>query len=208
MTIIRSIFLLSISLLVLLGAKTPPSGPQVGDLIDNFALKNVDDKMLDLNNYLDQLQAKGVVITFMCNTCPYAIATEERLIAFDKKYKNKGYPVVAINPNVPKVSEDSFEKMQARAQSQGYSYPYLADATQSIARAFGASRTPHVFILQREENNNLRIKYIGAFDDNPMQADQVKNTYTETAIEELLNDQALSRTEVKAIGCTIKWLKK
>ena len=203
----RYLRLYLIALLLVFVAQSSGTRPGVGDLIDNFSLRNIDGEMLDIDSYIDSLGAKGAVVIFTCNTCPYAVATEDRIIALDKKYKTKGYPVIAINPNVPKVAEDSFKKMKKRAKDRGFSFPYLADETQEIARTFGATRTPHVFILHREQPQKLRIRYIGAFDDNPLSAEEVEATYTATALDELLADRPLSKTEVKAIGCSIKWSK-
>ena len=200
------IFLLPTIAFALQYTTEQPQGYGIGDEVSNFQLKNIDGTTLDLYNFLEEQKARGAVIVFMSNTCPYAIATEERLIAFDQKYKNKGFPVVAINSNVQAVVEESFLHMQKRASQQGYSYPYLADDEQTIATTFGAKRTPHVFIIQKDAGQKVRLKYIGAFDDYPMDAKKVTEAYVVDALKALIKNKPITQTEVKAIGCGIKWL--
>ena len=109
---------------------TNPTGYKVGDKATDFKLKSVDNKMYSMADYKD---AKGFIVVFTCNHCPYAVAYEDRIIELNKKYKKLGYPVVAINPNNPeKQKEDSFEKMQIRAREKGFDFPYLLDEGQKI----------------------------------------------------------------------------
>src|ERR1700733_12659816 len=99
-----------------------PTGYNVGDKAMDFKLKNIDGKMVSLSDYKD---AKGFIVVFTCNHCPFAKAYEDRIIALDTKYKAKGYPVIAINPNDPTaVAEDNFETMQQRAKAKNYAFPY------------------------------------------------------------------------------------
>ncbi len=180
------------------------TGYQVGDKAADFSLKNVDDKMVSLADYKE---AKGFIVVFTCNHCPFSIKYEDRLIKLDKKYKNKGYPVIAINPNDP-VSHpsDDFENMKIRAKEKKFTFPYLHDESQAIATAFGASRTPHVYILQKEGGANV-VKYIGAIDDNSGSEKEVKEKYVENAVEALIAGKPVTPDFTKAIGCTIKWKK-
>src|SRR4029077_15965772 len=121
-----------------------PAGYNVGDKAMDFKLKNVDGKMVSLSDYKD---AKGFIVVFTCNHCPFAKAYEDRIIALDNKYKSKGYPVIAINPNDQTiVAEDDFKTMQERAKAKNYGFPYLVDETQNIAKTYGATRTPHVYV--------------------------------------------------------------
>src|SRR5512145_2157842 len=121
-------------------------GYKVGDKASDFKLKNVDGKMVSLKDYP---QAKGFVVVFTCNHCPYAKAYQDRLIALDKKYKKLGYPVIAISPNDPVMEpEDSYENMVKLAKEKHYTFPYLLDETQSVYRTFGAKRTPHIYLLE------------------------------------------------------------
>src|SRR5436853_324101 len=118
-------------------------GYKPGDKARDFKLKNVDGKMVSLADYKD---AKGFIVVFTCNHCPFAQAYEGRIIGLDKKYKDKGYPVVAINPNdKEREPSDSYENMISRAKEMKIPYPYLYDESQEIATAYGAARTPHVY---------------------------------------------------------------
>ena len=177
------------------------SGYKVGDVATDFSLKNVDETNVSLKDMKD---AKGYIVIFTCNHCPYAQAYEERIIALDKKYKDQGYPVVAINPNDPvKVEDDSFEKMQERAEEKGFTFPYLLDEGQEIYPQYGATKTPHVFVLEKTDDGNV-VKYIGAIDDNYEDASAVTKKYVEDAVDALLAGEEVQVTETKAIGCSIK----
>lgn len=180
---------------------TEGRGYKIGDEAADFELKNVDGKMVSLADFED---AKGFIVIFTCNHCPYAKAYEDRIIALDKKYKEKGYPVIAINPNDPEVNaEDSYEKMIERAEEKGFTFPYLFDDGQEIYPEYGATRTPHIFILNKEGDKNI-VSYIGAIDDNFEDASAVKKKYAEDAIEALLKGEEPNPSKTKAIGCTIK----
>ncbi|MFO7656139.1 MAG: thioredoxin family protein [Bacteroidales bacterium] len=176
-------------------------GINVGDIATDFKLKNVDGKYISLSDYKD---AKGFVVVFTCNHCPYVIAYQDRLIETDKKYKKLGYPVIAINSNDEKiVPGDSYEAMVERAKEKNFSFPYLRDEDQSVVKAYGAERTPHVYLLQKV-NDKMVVKYIGAIDDNYKDASAVKEKYLENAINALLKGKEPEPSLTKAIGCTIK----
>ncbi|WP_224489841.1 thioredoxin family protein [Robertkochia flava] len=176
-------------------------GYKVGDVATDFKLKNVDGSMVSLADYTD---AKGFLVVFTCNTCPYAVAYEDRIIALHEKYKQKGVPVIAINPNNPKVQPmDSFEEMKKRAAEKGFSFPYLLDEGQQIFPQYGAKRTPHCFLLEKTDRGNV-VRYIGAIDDNYQDASAVETTYVENAINAMLSGEEISVKNTKAIGCTIK----
>jgi peroxiredoxin len=158
---------------------TNPTGYKVGDKATDFKLKSVDNKMCSMADYKD---AKGFIVVFTCNHCPFAVKYEDRIIDLAKKYKSKGYVLLAINPNDPAAQpEDSFELMQKRAKEKKFSFPYLFDEGQKIYPQYGATKTPHVFLLDK----NLVVKYIGAIDDNVEDASQVKEKYLENAIAAL-----------------------
>lgn len=177
-------------------------GYKVGDKAMDFKLKNIDGKMVSLADYKD---AKGFIVVFTCNHCPFAKAYEGRIIALDAKYKAKGYPVIAINPNDPTiVPEDNYATMQERAKAKNYGFPYLVDETQNIAKAYGATRTPDVYVLQKS-SGNLTVQYIGAIDDNSDDASAVKVKYVENAVDALLAGKPVTTSSTKAIGCGIKW---
>ena len=177
------------------------NGYDIGDIATDFSLENVDGKMVSLADYKD---AKGFIVIFTCNTCPYAVAYEDRIIALDKKYAKLGYPVIAIMPNNPEVQpKDSMEDMKARAKAKGFTFPYLMDAGQKIYPQYGATKTPHVYVLQKTNKGN-QVKYIGAIDDNYQDAAAVKVKYVENAVDALLKDKDVPETKTRAIGCTIK----
>ena len=176
-------------------------GYEVGDIATDFKLKNIDGKMVSLADYKD---AKGYIVIFTCNTCPYAVQYEDRIIALDKKYAAKGFPVVAIMPNNPTVQPgDSEDAMKARAASKGFTFPYLFDDGQKIYPQYGATKTPHVYLLEKTKKGNV-VRYIGAIDDNYKDAEAVNTKYVEEAIDALMNGKEIKETKTRAIGCTIK----
>lgn len=172
------------------------------DEVTDFSLKNINDELVSLASLEN---AKGAIIIFTCNHCPYAKLYEERIIELDKIFASKGYPVVAINPNDPiKQPEDSFENMKVRASEKGFTFPYLFDETQQVAKSFGANKTPHVFIVQKKESDFM-LKYIGAIDDNPQNADGVEVAFVNEAVNALIKGEKPPHNNTRAIGCTIKW---
>ncbi|MBT8239533.1 MAG: thioredoxin family protein [Croceitalea sp.] len=177
------------------------SGYEIGDLATDFSLPNIDGKMVSLADYKN---AEGFLVIFTCNTCPYAVAYEDRIIALDNKFKEKGVPVIAINPNNPEVKAgDSFEAMKERAQEKGFTFPYLLDDGQKIFPQYGATRTPHVYLLEKTEDGNV-VSYIGAIDDNYQDESQVKVKYVENAVDAMLSGEPIEPAMTKAIGCSIK----
>lgn len=192
---------LAVFLVVTAFTNAPDKGYKVGDIASDFKLENVNGKMVSLSDYVD---AKGFIIVFTCNTCPYSVANEDRIIALDKKYKSKGYPIIAINPNDPAVQPgDSMEKMKERAQEKGFTFPYLLDARQEVYPKYGATRTPHIYILEKEEGKNI-VQYIGAIDDSSRDPKSVKETFVEDAVNALLAGKKPEKTYTRAIGCSIK----
>jgi len=177
-------------------------GYSVGDMAIDFNLKSVDGSMVSMAGNPDN---KGYIVIFTCNTCPYSVAYEDRIIDLHKKYAPKGYPVIAINPNDPVVQPgDSFEKMQVRAEEKKFPFPYVLDETQDITIAYGATNTPHVYVVEKVDADYI-VRYIGAIDNNSRNASAVTKKYVETAVDALLVGNEISTTSTKAIGCTIKW---
>lgn len=182
--------------------QNPPLVYQVGSEVTDFILKNVDGNMVSLNSFPS---AKGFIVVFTCNHCPFSQAYEERIIALDKKYAALGYPVIAINPNDPEAyEEDSFANMKIAAKEKGFTFPYLIDETQKVSKAFGATRTPHVYVVKKENGKNI-VAYIGAIDDNAQDAAGASKHYVEDAVNNLLANKPVVLTTTKAIGCAIKW---
>ena len=181
--------------------KKKSNGYEVGDMATDFKLKNIDGNMVSLADFKD---AKGYIVIFTCNTCPYAVQYEDRIIALDKKYAKEGFPVVAIMPNDPEVQPgDNMKAMKARAASKGFTFPYLIDDGQNIYPQYGATKTPHVYLLEKTKKGNV-VKYIGAIDDNYKDASAVNTKYVEEAVDALLAGKNIEETKTRAIGCSIK----
>jgi peroxiredoxin len=177
-------------------------GYQVGDEAANFNLKNVNGEMISLYDYSEA--SKGAIVIFTCNHCPYAIAYEDRIIELDHEFRKKGFPVIAINPNDPVLQPaDSYEKMIERADEKQFPFPYLIDETQEVYKVYGAKRTPHVYVLHKE-NNKFTVSYIGTIDDNYKDANAVEKKYLADAVNALINGEKPDPDFTKAIGCTIK----
>lgn len=173
----------------------------IGDVATDFSLKNIDGKMVSLSDFEG---AKGFLVIFTCNTCPYSVAYEDRINALDAKYKPLGVPVIAINPNNPERKPgDSFAAMKTRAAEKGFTFPYLLDEGQKIYPQYGATRTPHVFLLEKTSNGNV-VKYIGAIDDNSRDASKVEEKFVENAVDAMLAGDEIKTTTTRAIGCSIK----
>ena len=197
----KLLFLFVLALSVSAFTIKPNDGYKVGDIATDFRLENIDGKMVSLSDFED---AKGFIVTFTCNTCPYAVAYEDRVEALNKKYADKGYPVIAIMPNDTDVKPgDNIEAMKARAKAKGFTFPYLMDKDQKIYPQYGATKTPHVYLLEKTKKGNV-VKYIGAIDDNYKDANAVKTKYVENAVDALLKGKEIEVKETRAIGCTIK----
>ncbi|BDD08146.1 hypothetical protein FUAX_05780 [Fulvitalea axinellae] len=175
-------------------------GYEIGDKIDDFDLQNVDNRNVSLNSYKG---AKGFILVFTCNQCPYSVAYEDRIEALHKKYKPKGFPVVAVNPNTPASDRENLASMKKRHKKKGFTFAYLADQNQEIYAEFGATRTPHVYVLEKRPDG-LYVAYIGAIDDNYRSANVAKKHYVQNAVEALLKGERPHVQQTKAIGCTIK----
>lgn len=172
---------------------------EIGDKAADFSLKNaIDGSMVSLSSYKN---AQGFIVIFTCNTCPYSVMYEDRIIALHTRYAPQGFPVVAINPNDPEVRDgDDLEAMQARAREKKYPFKYLFDDGQKVYPQFGATRTPHVFLLDSE----LKVRYIGAIDDNAQNPADVNIRYVENAIAAIKSGNNPDPAETKSIGCMIK----
>jgi peroxiredoxin len=198
----KSINLPAITLLLITALSfktlTGPTGYIVGDSAEDFTLKNVDGNLVSLSDYKG---VKGLMVVFTCNHCPYAQIYEQRVIDLHKMYEPLGIPVVAINPNSPLVvPEDSFEEMQKRAKAKKYPFAYLFDEEQTVLPKFGATRTPHVFLL----DSNRVVRYIGAIDDNPESPRSARNRWAEAAANALLAGEEPNPSFTRAVGCTVK----
>ena len=176
-------------------------GYNIGDKAEDFSLKNVDGTMVSMADYPN---AKGFIIIFSCNHCPFVVAYEDRMIELHNKYEPKGFPVIAINPNDPEAQpQDSFEKMIERSNEKNFPFAYVFDDGQKVYPKFGATRTPHVYLLNKV-GSDLIVEYIGAIDDNHNDASQVEEHFLANAIDALLAGKKPPVRETRAIGCTIK----
>ncbi|MCG8389592.1 MAG: thioredoxin family protein [Cytophagales bacterium] len=197
-----NILVASLALLVFFAGRPTGSGYEVGDKVKDFSLKSVDGKMVSLADYKT---AKGFIVIFDCNTCPFSKAYLNRIKALNDKYADNGFPVIAINSNDSKRSPgDSYKEMVKYAKKNDYQHPYLYDEDQSVATLFGATNTPHVYVLKKT-GNEMVVDYIGAIDNNTKDADAADKKYVEDAVDALLKGQKPGVTKTKAIGCTIKW---
>ena len=195
-------FVMLASFLLISGKTVVKEGYQIGDVVGSFRLKNVDGKMVGLSEYKT---SKGIILIFDCNTCPYSKAYNDRIIGLHEKYSSKGFPVITINANDPQMSPgDSFDEMVRRAKNKKYTFPYLIDESQEVARAFGATNTPHVFVLTRS-GDDFKVAYIGAIDNNSRDAASANKKYVEDAVNALLNGSEVPLTKTRAIGCSIKY---
>ncbi len=176
-------------------------GYEVGDIATDFRLLNVDGNYVSMADYED---AKGIVLIFSCNHCPYVVAYEDRMIELHNTYAPKGFPLVAVNPN-DSIAEprDSYTKMIERAEEKNFPFDYLLDANQLIYPEYGATRTPHVYLLEKE-GDQFRVAYIGAIDDNYRDASAVEEHFLANAIDALLAGERPDPEYTRAIGCTIK----
>ncbi|MCB0651778.1 MAG: thioredoxin family protein [Saprospiraceae bacterium] len=178
----------------------PVEGLQVGDIAPQIDLKGVDGKNF---SFEPSEEIKGWIVTFTCNTCPYAVLYEDRLIALHNEMAPKGWPVIAINPNDPAAQPgDSFDKMIERAKEKNFPFKYLFDEGQHVYPDYGASRTPHVFLLDKTR----KVRYIGAIDDSARDPEAVNVRYVAEAIKAIENGQEPNPSFTKAIGCSIKSL--
>lgn len=172
--------------------------------ISDFRLLNVDGRMISLEDYPD---AKGFIIVFTCNHCPFAKLYTDRLNTLSDKYKALNVPLLTINSMDTAVYEDeSFEKMQQKAKTAKFSFPYLHDAKQTVTRDFNAERTPHAFVIWKI-NNAWIIKYSGAIDNNGAEPGKVTHAYVEEAVSELLRGKQVTTAETRSVGCTIYYRK-
>ncbi len=189
---------------VMIAATAPAGGGlKIGDKAPDFKLKGVDGNTYSLADIKDAngKTPKGYIVTFTCNTCPFAVMYEDRIIELHKKTSIMGYPVIAIQPNDPDLKPgDNYAAMQKRAKEKAFPFVYLFDEGQKVFPQYGASRTPEFYVLDKD----MVLRYTGALDDNAEDASAVKVNYVEMAIKYMENNQAPVPSTTKAIGCSIK----
>jgi len=172
---------------------------KIGDPAPSFRLPSVDGKDYSLRDFKDK---KVVIVMFSCNHCPTVKAYEGRFIELQDDYKEKGVTLIAVNANDDKkYPEDSFENMKIRAKEKGFNFLYLRDESQKVAKAYGAERTPEVFVFDKKRI----LRYHGRIDDNVHEPDQIRQRYLRDAIDAMLEGRDVPLEETEPVGCTIKW---
>jgi peroxiredoxin len=178
-----------------LGSETLSIGQQAPD----FELPGTDGRIYRLDTFREK---RALVVIFSCNHCPYVRAYEERIKHIQSDYGPKGVQVVAVNANETQHHpEDSFELMVARALEKGFNFPYLRDDDQSVARAYGASHTPQVFLF----DEHRRLQYTGRIDDNWQDPSRVQSQDLRLALDAVLAHQPVAQAHTNAVGCSVKW---
>ncbi len=171
---------------------------KIGSSAPYFKLLAVDGNTYSLDSFKDK---EALIVIFSCNHCPYVRAYEDRIIQIQNDYRDR-LQIVAINSNdTTNYPEDSFEEMIKRSKEKNFNFPYLRDETQEVAKAYGATHTPEIFLFDKER----KLVFHGKIDDNWQEPSKVKTPYLRNAIEELLANKPISVPETFTIGCTIKW---
>ena len=165
----------------------------------DYLLNDISGNQITLNEIKGE---NGTLIIFSCNTCPWVIRWEDRYVEIANSYLKKGIGMIAINSNVARFNgDDSLYKMKKHAKEKKYNFPYAQDPKAKLAYAFGATKTPHVYLFNDKDN----LVYRGAIDDNARDADAVEEPFLSNAIDQLLAGRKIKKTTSKAIGCSIKF---
>ena len=172
---------------------------EIGAKAPEFGLKGTDGKRHGLSDHADK---KALVVVVSCNHCPTAIQYEDRLVAIQRDYAAKGVQLLAINGNeTDGHPTDDFPHMVQRAKEKGFNFPYLRDESQAVVRAFGAVRTPEVFLFGPKRT----LVYHGRIDDNAEDPSKVKRHDLREALDEVLAGRPVSVPKTVPVGCTVKW---
>lgn len=176
---------------------------EVGSIVPDFALRNVDNKLISTADYKN---AKGMIVIFTCNHCPFAKLYTDRMNALSKKYSAMNVPLLAINSMDTLVyEEESFDKMKLKAKSDAFTFPYLQDGAQVVGKQFSAEHTPTAYVVWKE-NGQWKIKYKGSIDDNGEQASKA-NSFVAKAVDELLQNKSVTKAVTESFGCKIFYRK-
>ncbi len=190
-------------MLLMLCATSPVAGQ--GRVVEDFALQNTDGSMVSTKDYKD---AKGFMVVFTCLHCPFAKLYHNRLLALQARYAPQRVPLLLINASDTIMFADENLKNMARlAREKKYTFPYLFDPSQQVARSFAAEKTPHAFVIWKE-SKGWRVHYSGAIDDNGAHPELVKQPYVANAVEELLAGKPVSVPQGHSIGCAIHYRNK
>lgn len=175
-------------------------GTSIGAYAPDFELPGTDGAVHHLARYLESHRA--IVVVFMCNHCPYVKLYLDRLKQLQEAVRSQGVTLIGINSNDDQqFPDDSYENMKTFAAENQVNFLYLRDVTQDVASAFGAQKTPHVFLL----NQQGILCYKGAIDDNAQTPSAVTQSYLQDAIAAVLKGEAISPTSTDPVGCSVKW---
>ena len=177
-----------------------------GELEIGSAMPLVDHQLADISGKTMTLtNAKrdaGTLVSFSCNTWPWVLAWEDRYVTLAQEIIPKGIGMIAVNSNESQFErDDSMEEMVEHAQEMGYNFPYVQDPGSKLATAFGARKTPHIYLFDEKD----KLVYRGAIDDNARKPRKVKHTFLADAMDALLTGEKIDPVSTKALGCSIKF---
>tara|TARA_S200000501_G_scaffold74914_1_gene66764 strand:+ start:49 stop:663 length:615 start_codon:yes stop_codon:yes gene_type:complete len=165
----------------------------------NYKLNDISGKQITLGQIKGD---KGTLVIFSCNTCPWVLKWEERYVSISKKYKKKGVGIIAVNSNLSRFDgDDSLEKMAIHARENNYNFAYAQDPEAKLAHAFGATKTPHIYLFDKQNN----LVYRGAIDDNARSESKVEEAFLKNALDQMLAEKKITKPISKALGCSIKF---
>jgi peroxiredoxin len=173
--------------------------PPLGTPIHDFSLEGVDSKTHSLRNYSEK---EIIVIIFMCNHCPYVKAVLKRIIELQNEFIDRGVQFIGINPNdATRYPDDSLENMKISAKENDFSFPYLIDPSQEVAKSYGAVCTPDLYVYGK----NRKLVYRGRIDDNWKDSEKVTQQDLKLALKNILSGEVITNKQIPSMGCSIKW---
>ena len=173
--------------------------PPLGTPIHDFSLEGVDSKTHSLRNYSEK---EIIVIIFMCNHCPYVKAVLQRIIELQNEFIDRGVQFIGINPNdATRYPDDSLENMKVIAKENNFSFPYLIDPSQEVAKSYDAVCTPDLYVYAK----NRKLVYRGRIDDNWEDSEKVTQQDLKLALENILSGEVVTSKQIPSMGCSIKW---
>ena len=200
-------FMRPVLALALVAALAVPASAQLGEALDIGASLPLADRSMPsvtgaATSFSGTMGDRGLVVIFWCNTCPWVKKYEDRVVALAEEYQAAGFGFIAVNSNdTAAYPEDGMQAMRSQASAKGYGFPYVVDEGAEAATAFGASRTPQVFVF----DTSRRLVYEGTVDDSPSDPSEVEETFLRTALNQLMAGESITVQKTKAFGCTIKF---
>lgn len=199
-----SIFKISLCIFFLISTTSKAQNTyKLGDVVNDFSLKNIDGKVVSMANYTN---VNGFIVVFYSEQCPLSLAYEDRMIALNVKYATKGFQVLAINPNdITTKPNNNFEIMIASAKNKVYTFPYLFDENQEVSAAFGAKSTPQVYLLQNTKKGFI-LAYTGLIDNDIEDINSFNSIkYVENAVNQLIAGKKITINQTNFMGCPINY---